>query len=376
VTRPHVSSDRDVAISLIVCTQNRAGRLDRFFGALATLEPPEGGWELVMVDSASTDATPAAIARFAGQAPIRVRQLRADVPGLSRARNLGMTGAAGAIFAFTDDDCYPRPDYLRQVQRVFEERRVGVVGGRVVLHDPTDARVGVQESSEPFEIAAPAFVRAGLLHGANMAVRREVVDTIGGFDVLLGAGSRCRAGEDTELIARALWAGWPVRYDPRPVVAHHHGRKPGAHEARQRRDYDVGRGACYAPFLLDRDARLAYVRGWWLRTREYHGPDRAGRLARELGGALRYLVARFAHGGSRTAAGIGASTAAARTDRPTAARTDSSTGAATAAETGASTVAETDASTTVAETGASTAAALHASSSFEAAGSARAKRQG
>jgi GT2 family glycosyltransferase len=371
VTGPHVSSNRDVAISLIVCTQNRTGRLDRFFGALATLEPPEGGWELVMVDSASTDATPAAIARFAVQAPIPVRQLRADVPGLSRARNLGMTAAAGAIFAFTDDDCYPRPDYLRQVQRVFEERRVGVVGGRVVLHDPTDARLGVQESSEPFEIAAPAFVRAGLMHGANMAVRREVVDRIGGFDVLLGAGSQCRAGEDTEFIARALWAGWPVRYDPRPVVAHHHGRKPGAHEARQRRDYDVGRGACYAPFLLHRDARRAYVRGWWLRTREYHGPDRAGRLARELGGALRYLVARFAPDGSRTAVGIGASTAAARTDGPTAARTDSATGA----PTGAPTAAETGAST-VAETGASTAAALHASSSFEAAGSARAKRQG
>jgi len=289
--RPAAASNATMTISLIVCTRNRARRLPEFFERIAGLEHTPGGCELVLVDNASSDDTAEVLAAFAVRAPLPVRCVHAPVPGLGRARNVGIANARGRLLAFTDDDCYPRSDYLRAFVEVFERHRVGVAGGRIVLHDPTDALLGMKEVATPVEIAPHTFVPAGLVHGANMAVRREVVEAIGGFDPRLGVGTPCVAGEDIEFVARAIWAGWAGRHDPGPVVAHHHGRKPGPDAERQQRAYDYGRGAYYARLLLDPRARATYARGWYRRARR-RGLGRAalGRLSRELGGAARFLI--------------------------------------------------------------------------------------
>lgn len=180
-------------VSLIVCTRNRAARLPEFLARLAALDAPAGGWELVLVDNASTDNTPILVDEFARGAPFPVRCVHAAVPGLARARNAGLAHARGDILAFTDDDCYPQRDYLKALVEVFDERRVGFVGGRVVLHDPGDAQVCVLDVPTALEIAPRSFVRPGLIHGSNMAVAREVARAIGEFDPLLGAGTPCVA---------------------------------------------------------------------------------------------------------------------------------------------------------------------------------------
>lgn len=277
-------------VSLIVCTRNRAARLRELFARLTALESPPGGWELVLVDNGSTDGTAEEIRAFAADAPFPIRRVYSPRAGLAHARNAGLAHAGGRILAFTDDDCYPRPDYLCAVVDVFERHRPGVIGGRVVLHDPTDARVGVKDVEAALDIAPRTFVRPGVMHGANMAVLREVVHEIGGFDPLLGAGTRCMAGEDTEFIARAVWAGWPARYDPQPVVAHHHGRKPGADGDRQRRAYDRGRGAYYMKCILDTRSRRAYLRQWYEEMRKaFRQRGGTGRIRRELTGGWCYL---------------------------------------------------------------------------------------
>jgi glycosyltransferase involved in cell wall biosynthesis len=282
-------------VSLVISTRNRAPRLPELFARLSRLEPPDSGWELILVDNGSTDGTPAAIREFAAAAPCPVRCVHAATPGLSHARNAGLRRAAGRIVAFTDDDCYPEPDYLRAIVEVFERHQPGVLGGRVVLHDATDARVGVKDVPNAFEIAPRTFVRPGVMHGANLAVRRDVLADIGGFDPLLGAGTPCMAGEDTDFIARVVWAGWTARYDPAPVVAHHHGRKPGAAADRQRQGYDRGRGAYYAKWALDARARRTYLREWYCSARRRLRKKDARPIGRELAGACRYLVDRVLH---------------------------------------------------------------------------------
>jgi glycosyltransferase involved in cell wall biosynthesis len=283
-----------VDVSLIVCTRNRASRLPAVLAQVSLLDPPPGGWELILVDSASTDETPDQIASFAAAATFPVRYLRTDMPGLAHARNVGLALANGAILAFTDDDCYPRVDYLRTLKATFEGHpHLGFVGGRAILQDPSDARIGVKESDAPRDIPPFSFVAAGLIHGANMAVRREVVTTIGGFDPLLGSGRWCKAGEDTDYIARISWAGWPGRYEPALVVAHHHGRKPGPEVDRHRQAYDRGRGAYYMKFVLDPRSRGTYLRCWYWRSRKDFGMPTIGRLRRELVGAAGYVAQRL-----------------------------------------------------------------------------------
>lgn len=264
-----------------------------FLTRLSQFEPVPGGWELIVVDNSSTDSTPAIVEEFARSASIPVRSVRAGVGGLARARNVGIAESAGDLLAFTDDDCYPRLDYLRALVEVFDEYGPGFIGGRVVLHDPTDASVGVRDVTVPKEIPPRTFISAGAILGANMAVSREVVRTIGGFDPHLGAGTSCLAGEDTEYLARAAWAGWSGRYDPRPVVAHHHGRKPGPDAIRQARGYDYGRGAYYIKFVLDRRSRRTYLKHWYWAARRDLMEARIGRPWRELVGAARYLTSRL-----------------------------------------------------------------------------------
>jgi glycosyltransferase involved in cell wall biosynthesis len=292
------STDAGVKVSMIVCTRNRASRLPRFLSAIAALECVPFGWELVIVDHASTDDTDRTIRAFAASAAFPVRPLRAHARALSAAKNEAIAAARGEILAFTDDDCYPRADYLLALAAVFDAHDVGVVGGRVVRHDPTDANVSIRDVDTHASIEPGTFVRPGTVHGANLAVRREVLASIGGFDPLLGPGTPCVAAEDIELVARAIWAGWRGRYDPAPVVSHHHGRKPGAEADRVRRGYDYGRGAYYTKFLLNRQARRVYLRGWYEVTRRSPRAVARPRLFRELAGGRRYLVQRMLAAGA------------------------------------------------------------------------------
>jgi glycosyltransferase involved in cell wall biosynthesis len=281
---------------MIVCTRNRASRLPRFLSAVGGLEPVPFGWELLIVDHASTDDTARIIQKFAASATFPIRPLHAAAGALSHAKNQAIAASRGEILAFTDDDCYPRADYLLALADVFQAHDVGVLGGRVVRHDPTDANVSIRDVDTPTSIEPCTFVPPGTVHGANLAVRREVLAAIGGFDPLLGPGTPCVAAEDIELVARAVWAGWRGRYDPAPVVSHHHGRKPGEEADRVRRGYDYGRGAYYTKFMLDSRSRRVYLRGWYETSRRRPRAVARERVRRELAGGGRYLRQRMLRG--------------------------------------------------------------------------------
>lgn len=82
-----------------------------------------------------------------------------------------------------------------------------------------------------------------------MVVHRRVVDSIGAFDPILGAGTPFRC-EDIEYCARASM--------PDLVVYHHHGRKPDPDIERLAEMDDYARGACYMKFILC--GELSYVK--------------------------------------------------------------------------------------------------------------------
>jgi ubiquinone/menaquinone biosynthesis C-methylase UbiE len=74
--------------------------------------------------------------------------------------------------------------------------------------------------------------------GADMAVRRRVLDLVGPFDERLGAGA-AGCSEDSELWYRVLAAGFTCRYEPSAEVAHQH-RADLAAVRRQARAYMAG----------------------------------------------------------------------------------------------------------------------------------------
>jgi GT2 family glycosyltransferase len=236
------------------------------------------------------------VAAFAASSSVPCRLLVEPGKGSGAARNCGWRAAQGEIIACIDHDCYPDPGYLEAVLRCFDEdERLGFVGGRVLLHDPTDYPITIQERAERLDLAPGAFVASGLILGANFAFRRAALVAVDGFDEWFGAGALF-ACEDVDVIARIAAAGWAGAYDPRPLVYHHHRRKTDEQVRRLRRQYHRGRGAYYMKALLDRRMRAAYGWAWLDNIRRQ--PLRMS--LREIAAGGEYLLRRAAAGLQRT----------------------------------------------------------------------------
>jgi glycosyltransferase involved in cell wall biosynthesis len=275
---------RPVDISVVVCTRNRAAQLGP---ALASLDHLTfgGSWDVVIVDNGSTDDTPEVIRSFAARFSRPVTALVEPKPGLGAARNAGLDAARGTIVAFTDDDCYPQPDWLRWIAWLFQKHpQIGYLGGMLPLHDPQDLPIAVQSAPRAQWIPPRGFVRPGQLPGANMAFRRDVLLQVGGFDERFGAGTAFPA-EDVEVQARVSAAGWWGYYEPRMVVRHHHRRRDAGAADRLDLSYDLGRGAYYMKCLLNPVLRDVTMRNWYWEVRR----QTTLRTVRELRAALRFL---------------------------------------------------------------------------------------
>lgn len=260
---PHASSrlapprEQDLDVSLIICTRNRASQLTACLEEVKRLQF-EGAWEIVVVDNGSTDGTSAVIDAAAPDMPAPLVKVLEPKPGLGLARNAGIAAARGRIIIFTDDDCYVSPDFVREAVRAFDDPDVGYATGRVELFDPTDAPVTVNPSRTPRRYPAHEFLHSDGIIGANLAFRRQVLDELGGFDMLMGAGT-IFASEDVDAAARAGSLGWVGVYRPEMVVAHHHGRK-AEDVPKLYKSYDIGRGAYIMKYLL-RGEFVAFLKG-------------------------------------------------------------------------------------------------------------------
>jgi len=169
---------------------------------------------LVVVDNASTDDTPAAVARVAPHARVVVLPVNAAAAG----RNAGVAETDAPFVAFCDDDTCWEPGALALAAGYLRnDPRIDLVTGRVVV-DPdgrTDPACELMRTSplpRPPDLPGPAVL--GFLAGASM-VRRSSFVAAGGFHPRLGIG-----GEE-RLLALDLWSrGGLVTYAADVVVRH------------------------------------------------------------------------------------------------------------------------------------------------------------
>lgn len=279
-------STRD-GVSVVVVTRDRPGfAVDTVRSVLAgELRPTE----IVVVDQSRR--TDAGLERLASDhEPVRL--VRAPPAGLSAARNLGAAEARGAIVAFLDDDELAERGWLAALVGALDSAPDVVATGSVLPGDPE-----VPDAVVPATVLdrSPARFRGRLgrdvLAGGNMALHRETLLGLGGFDTRLGAGTRWPSAEDNDLGLRALDAGHTIAYVPGAVVVHRAWRS-GASYPGIRWRYGRGKGGFYAKHLL---AGRAY------------GLRRAGRdVARRLGRAplVVWKRPRYAAGELAYAAGV------------------------------------------------------------------------
>ncbi len=212
-------------LSIVICTRNRARSLERCLAGLAALEPPFE-IEAIVVDNASEDETADVASRLARERPW-VRHVSEGKVGLSRARNRGAEAAAGGLLAYLDDDAEPQPGWVEALSSAFRETAAAIVGGPILPRFET----APPRAASPVYLGAWSCQDLGptrrevtefpYLFGANLAVRREHLERLGGFDDELGRkGASLLCGEDTDLCERTLAAGGRLVYEPGAIVHH------------------------------------------------------------------------------------------------------------------------------------------------------------
>jgi GT2 family glycosyltransferase len=251
--------------SVIICTRDRPDGLARCLDAVEKQEYPD--YEIIVVDNAPTTTSVADLIR-GRRSTVPVRHVVENRPGLSWARNTGLSAASGVIVAYLDDDERPDRYWLAEMARGFTlAPGVAGVSGLVlpaVLDTPAQClfeRFGGHSKGRGFIPAVfdPAsHVRQHPLYplpsfgvGASMAFDRSALAGIGGFDVALGAGTPARAGEDTAAISDLMLAGATFVYWPGAVMWHEH-RREISEMARQLFGYGSGLTAFYARTVLRR----------------------------------------------------------------------------------------------------------------------------
>ena len=272
---PRGNAESGFDYSLIICTHNRAWRLPECLNRAAESICEGLKIEMVVVDNASTDETPAVITEFIAQWPhLTVRPIREERVGLSHARNAGIAAAAGDLLVFTDDDCYLDHDYFRRLAQARQDFDFNYFSGNILIYKEVDGQLGGYLNEDAIRNIPPLVIQVpGRLQGSNMGYEREVLARIGKFNTLIGAGTPYRF-EDIEYATRASLAGFRGIHLPQVVVRHDHGRRTGSPELLDAyRENSIAGGAyCLESIILGGPRGVLYWLGHWSRLlRGYDG---------------------------------------------------------------------------------------------------------
>jgi len=200
--------------SIIIPVYNRRQWVARAIRSV--LAQTDGDWELLVVDDASQDDTPACVRREFGAA-VRLIELPQNA-GVSAARNRGIEEARGDWLAFLDSDDEWLPRKLEKQRAALEESRL-----KVCHTDEIWVRNGVRVNPHKHhqKHGGDIFLKAlslCVMSPSSIVIDRHVFEHVGFFDETLPA---C---EDYELWLR-IAARYEVAYQEEKLIV-----KYGGHE--------------------------------------------------------------------------------------------------------------------------------------------------
>ena len=115
------------AISLVICTYNRAKFIGEALDSIAKQTLSPALFELIIVNNNCTDNTEEICKRFIAQYPnLDINYVIETNQGLSFARNRGIAESKNPIITYVDDDAYAKADFLERIYNFFSSNQDAV----------------------------------------------------------------------------------------------------------------------------------------------------------------------------------------------------------------------------------------------------------
>jgi len=267
-------------VTVVLPVLNSAETLPQQLEALSR-QTYRGPWEMVIVDNGSSDGSDVIARAWSDRLPalrvVHALQRR----GCSHARNVGARLARGEFIVTCDADDVVAPEWLEAM--VEAGRSCDIVGGRLEQESLNSPRTRSWRPSFPSDDLPVALNFLPYAVGANVGVRRDVFQALGGWNEDLSV-----CGDDVEFSWRAQLADYRVCFASGAVIRYRFRDRP-LDAARQ--FFNYGRVEPHL-YLLYRERGLARsstrkaIRDWaWIVLRVgdlFRSADRRGAWLRRF----------------------------------------------------------------------------------------------
>ena len=207
-------------VTVLIPAHNEERVIERTVRCLLALDYPDDRLDILVIDDASTDATPQVLDRMARN-DHRVRVLHRVKPdggrGKAAALNAALKITDNEFIAIYDADNCPEPDALKQLIAQFRRRpELGAVLGRFRTGNRKQNLltrfINIEGLGFQGIMQAGRWQLLGVssLSGTNYVIRRSALEQIGGWDVEALA-------EDAELSVRMYQYGYRIAFIPNSV---------------------------------------------------------------------------------------------------------------------------------------------------------------
>ena len=192
-------------VSVVVIGRNEGERLVRCLESVRSANWDGRPYEIVYVDSRSTDAS----VERAQSLGARAFVLDDPSPCAAKARNLGWTRAHGEFILFLDGDTQLDPEFVARALQTLEDPALCAAWGHRRESNP-----GQSIYTRVLDLDWVYPVGRTLYFGGDVLVRRAALASVDGFDPTL------KAGEEPEMCARLRAAGWQIEHIDAPMTRH------------------------------------------------------------------------------------------------------------------------------------------------------------
>lgn len=252
--------------SVIITTFNRANIISVCLDSLVNQNYPKDDYEIIIVNNNSSDNTEEVVENYIERYPdVNIKYYFIPRPGQVYARQIGILAAKNEILSFTDDDGILCPDWLSEIENVFQknDKAAGVAGKIEIKWDETppewiyeyEKQLGKLDYGDEIKYETGMYMNAG-----NLSIKKDILIEVGGFNPEM-VGEWLLGDGESGLWLRLKKKNYLIGWAPKALMQHYQIARKNATIADIRRRF-MNNGICipYNIYAINKEGKNALIR--------------------------------------------------------------------------------------------------------------------